>query len=213
VLGRVGAGKSTLLRMLAGMAQPQEGRVLLDDTPLDLIDVADVRRSVGCLLQESSLFYGTVRENLVLGAPRAAAAALARARQIACADRLQLNQPHGLDLTLRESGVGLSGGQKQALMLARLVLREPQIVLLDEPTAALDEGTENSVIQNLDRWLGQRTLVVATHRASILSIVQRVIVIDGGRIALDAPRDLALVALSGGENGNGNGKKQGGPRG
>jgi ATP-binding cassette subfamily C protein LapB len=206
ILGRTGAGKSTLLRMLAGMAQPQKGRVLLDDTPLDLIDVADVRRAVGTLMQDSSLFYGTLRDNLRIGTPRADGDALQRALRIACADRLLLNQPRGLDLPLRESGVGLSGGQKQALMLARLVLREPQVVLLDEPTAALDEGTEQNVIKNLDEWLGQRTLIVATHRAPILSIVQRVIVVDGGRIVLDEPRDKALAMLAG--NAHSNSKKQ-----
>jgi ATP-binding cassette subfamily C protein LapB len=196
VLGRIGAGKSTLLRLLSGMAQPQQGRVLLDGTPLDQIDTADLRRAIGPLLQESSLFYGTLRDNLLLGAPLADDAALERALAVACADRLLLKQPQGLDLKLRESGAGLSGGQKQALLLARLVLREPQIVLLDEPTAALDENTEDSVIKNLDAWLGERTLIVATHRASILSIVQRVIVVDGGRIVLDAPRDQVLAALA-----------------
>jgi ATP-binding cassette subfamily C protein LapB len=197
VLGRTGAGKSTLLRLLSGMAQPQQGRILLDGTPLDFIDVADVRRSIGCLLQDSSLFYGSLRDNLQIATPFADDAALQRAMQIACADRLLLNQPHGLDLKLRESGAGLSGGQKQSLMLARLILREPQIVLLDEPTASLDEATERDVIRNLGQWLGKRTLVVATHRYSILSIVQRVIVVDGGKIVLDAPRDEALAALAG----------------
>jgi ATP-binding cassette subfamily C protein LapB len=201
VLGRTGAGKSTFLRLLAGMARPQRGRVILDGTPLDLIDVADVRRSVGCLLQDSSLFYGSLRENLLIGAPLAEDAALQRALKLACADRLLLGQPHGLDLKLRESGAGLSGGQKQALMLARLILREPNILLLDEPTASLDEWTERDVIHNLGQWLGKRTLVVATHRYSVLSIVERVIVVDGGRIVLDAPRDEALARLSGKEGG------------
>jgi ATP-binding cassette subfamily C protein LapB len=197
VLGTTGAGKSTFLRLLGGMARPQQGRITLDDTPLEMIDVADVRRSIGCLMQDSSLFYGSLRENLQIGAPLATDAAIQRAMQIACADRLLLGQPHGLDLKLRESGVGLSGGQKQSLMLARLILREPHIVLLDEPTASLDEGTERSVIANLAGWLGDRTLIVATHRYSLLSIVNRVIVIDRGRIALDAPRDEAMARLSG----------------
>jgi ATP-binding cassette subfamily C protein LapB len=197
VLGRTGAGKSTLLRLLAGMAQPQQGRILLDGTPLEHIDVGDVRRSIGTLLQESSLFYGSLRENLLIGAPLATDADLQQAMRIACADRVLMNQAQGLDLKLRESGAGLSGGQKQALMLARLILRKPDIVLLDEPTASLDEGTEGEVIRNLAAWLGNRTLVVATHRYSILSIVQRVIVIDGGKIVLDGPRDKVLERLSG----------------
>jgi ATP-binding cassette subfamily C protein LapB len=186
---------------------------MLDGAPLGQIDAADLRRAVGPLLQESSLFHGSLRDNLLLGTPLADDRALERALRIACADRLLLNQPQGLDLKLRESGAGLSGGQKQALMLARLVLREPQIVLLDEPTAALDESTEQRVIENLDAWLGQRTLVVATHRASVLAIVQRVIVIDGGRIVLDAPRDQALAALAGEgqrpQNGNAEGEHHG----
>ncbi|MDR0781949.1 MAG: type I secretion system permease/ATPase [Pseudomonadales bacterium] len=202
VLGRTGAGKTTFLRLLTGMSQPQAGRILLDDTPLDLIDAADLRRSIGCLLQDSSLFYGSLRENLLLGAPLADDASMMQAMKLACADRLLLNQPHGMDLKLRESGAGLSGGQKQALMLARLILREPQILMLDEPTASLDETTEREVINNLDQWLGKRTLVVATHRYSILSIVKRIIVIDRGRIVIDAPRDEALARLSGGGNSN-----------
>jgi ATP-binding cassette subfamily C protein LapB len=197
VLGRTGAGKSTFLRLLAGMARPQAGRVMLDGTPLDCIDVADARRAIGTLLQDSSLFYGSLRENLLLGAPLADDAAIDQALRVACADRLLLNQPHGLDLKLRESGAGLSGGQKQALMLARRVLRNPDVVLLDEPTAALDEATEREVIQRLDPWLGRRTLVVATHRWPILSIVRRVIVIERGRVVIDAPRDQALAQLAG----------------
>jgi len=199
VLGRTGAGKSTFLRLLAGMAQAQQGLVILDGSPMQHIDVADLRRSIGCLLQDASLFHGTLRENLLLGAPLANDDAIRRAMKTACAGKLLLAQPHGLDLKLRESGAGLSGGQKQALMLARLLLREPEILLLDEPTASLDEETENEVIRNLDQWLGSRTLVVATHRHAILSIVRRVIVIDGGRVVFDAPREQALARLSGGK--------------
>ncbi|MDR2857501.1 MAG: peptidase domain-containing ABC transporter [Novosphingobium sp.] len=200
VLGRTGAGKSTFLRLLAGMAQPQGGRIDLDGTPLALIDVADLRRSVGTLMQDASLFYGTLRENLLIADPLADDNAILAAMQVACADRLLLDQPHGLDLKLRESGAGLSGGQKQSLMLARLVLRTPEIVLLDEPTASLDDASEHEVIARLGAWLGEggarRTLIVATHRASILALVERVIVIDAGRIVADGPRDEVLARLA-----------------
>jgi ATP-binding cassette subfamily C protein LapB len=208
VLGHTGAGKSTFLRLLAGMAQAQRGRISLDGTPMDHIDVADLRRSIGCLLQDASLFHGSLRENILLGAPLADDAAIQRAMKIACADKLLLHQPHGLDLKLRESGAGLSGGQKQALMLARLILREPDIVLLDEPTASLDKNSEVEVIRNLDHWIGKRTLVVATHRYSILSIVQRVIVIDRGRIVLDSPREQAIARLSGRDPASGRKEKE-----
>ncbi|MDN7447711.1 type I secretion system permease/ATPase [Burkholderia multivorans] len=197
ILGRVGAGKSTLLRLLGGLATPVQGRILFDDTPLPLIDVADVRRDVGMLLQESSLFYGTLRENLLIANPLATDDAILAAMKVACADQLLLRQPHGLDLKLRESGLGLSGGQKQALMLARVILRAPNVLLLDEPTASLDDATERAIVERLRQWLGNRTLIVATHRYPVLSIVDRIIVIDGGRIVRDVPKDEVLQALRG----------------
>lgn len=197
VLGRVGAGKSTLLRLAAGIATPTNGQILFNDTAMGLIDVADIRRDVALLLQDASLFYGTLRENLLIGNPHASDEQILEAMRLSSADQLLLNQPHGLDLQLRESGMGLSGGQKQALMLARLFLRAPNIVLLDEPTASLDEGTELATIERLKGWLGKRTLIVATHRYPVLSLVDRIIVVDGGRIALNGPKDEVLKVLSG----------------
>lgn len=195
ILGRVGAGKSTLLRLAGGLALPAHGRILFNDTVMNLIDAADVRRDVGLLLQESSLFYGTIRENLLIGNPLASDADILDAMRVSCADQLLLNQPHGLDLTIREGGQGLSGGQKQALMLARTFLRSPNILLLDEPTASLDEATELAIIDNMKKWLGDRTLVVATHRYPLLSLVDRIIVVEGGRIVRDGPKDDILNAL------------------
>ncbi|MBR8315109.1 type I secretion system permease/ATPase [Burkholderia dolosa] len=198
ILGRVGAGKSTLLRLLGGLATPTQGRVLFNDTPMPLIDAADVRRDVGMLLQESSLFYGTLRDNMLIANPLATDDAILAAMKAACADQLLLRQPHGLDLKLRESGLGLSGGQKQALMLARVILRSPNVLLLDEPTASLDDATELAIVERLRQWLGNRTLIVATHRYPLLSIVDRIVVIDGGRIVRDGPKDDVLAALRGG---------------
>ncbi|RZT39341.1 type I secretion system permease/ATPase [Cupriavidus agavae] len=197
ILGRVGAGKSTLLRLLAGLSTPQQGRVVFNDTPMPMIDVADVRRDVGVVLQEASLFYGTLRDNLLVASPLATDDALLAALRLACADQLLLNQPHGLDLRIRENGVGLSGGQRQALILARTLLRSPSVLLLDEPTASLDEATELAVIRQLGEWLGGRTLVVATHRYPVLQLVDRLIVVDHGRIVRDGPRDEVLATLRG----------------
>ena len=192
ILGRVGAGKSTLLRLFAGLSAPVQGRVLLDGTPIGMIDIADVRRDVGAMFQESSLFYGTLRDNLLAANPLASDEQILAAMRLSSADHLLLNQPHGLDLKLRESGVGLSGGQKQTLMLARLFLRSPRIVLLDEPTASLDEATEIAVLNRMQSWLGERTLIVATHRYPVLQLVDRIIVVDNGRIVRDGPKDEIL---------------------
>lgn len=195
ILGRVGAGKSTLLRLAAGLATPSQGRILLDGTPMSQIDVADIRRNVGSVLQESSLFYGTLRENLQIARPLATDEEMMAAMRLARGEQLLLNQPHGLDLKLREGGLGLSGGQKQALILARTFLRSPNVLLLDEPTASFDEATESAVIERLRNWAGHRTMLIATHRYPVLSLVDRVIVIDGGRIVQDGPKDEVLKAL------------------
>jgi ATP-binding cassette subfamily C protein LapB len=197
ILGRVGAGKSTLLRLAGGLATPAQGRILFDGTPMNQIDVADIRRNVGIVLQESSLFYGTLRENLQIARPLATDEEMLAAMRLACADQLLLNQPHGLDLKLREGGLGLSGGQKQALILARTFLRSPNVLLLDEPTASFDEATEFSIIERMRNWVGHRTLLIATHRYPMLSLVDRIIVVDGGRIVQDGSKEEVLKALRG----------------
>ncbi|MCL1962089.1 MAG: type I secretion system permease/ATPase [Desulfovibrionaceae bacterium] len=196
VLGKVGAGKSTLLKVAAGLSRPVQGQVLMDGTPMTTIDVSDLRRDIGFLSQESSLFHGSLRENLLLANPWASDEEMMAALKLACADHLLLNQQQGLDRPIREEGRGLSGGQRQALMLARTFLRNPQVLLLDEPTASLDEGTEMNVVANLKRWMGQRTLIVATHRPALLALVDRLIVIDNGRIVLDGPKDKVIARLS-----------------
>jgi len=195
ILGRVGSGKSTLLRLAGGLAVPQQGQVQLDGINMSLIDVADVRRDVGFLMQDASLFYGTLRDNLLLANPLATDEQILEAMHIVCADQLLLNQSHGLDLVLREGGLGLSGGQKQTLMLARLILRSPNVLLLDEPTASLDEATETIVIQRFQKWIGKRTMLAVTHRYAMLPLVSRIIVMEGGRIILDGPRDTILNNL------------------
>jgi len=192
ILGKVGAGKSTLLRLLAGLSAPVQGQLTLDGTPMGLIDIADIRRDVGAVLQESSLFFGTLRDNLLIADPLASDEDILRAMQRSCADKLLLNQPHGLDLKLREGGIGLSGGQKQSLILSRLYLRAPNIVILDEPTASLDEGSELAVLQNMQQWLGNRTLIVATHRYPVLALVDRIIIVDNGKIVRDGSKEEIL---------------------
>jgi len=195
VLGRNGAGKSTLLQALAGMVEPSSGELLLDGVQLSHIDPADVRRDVALMGQNARLFHGSIRDNLLLGAPRASDNELLSALEISGAAEVVRKLPAGLDHVIQENGLGLSGGQRQALLLARLLVRQPRVLLLDEPTASLDETTEKRFIQQLGPWLENRTLVVATHRQSILTLVDRIIVVDNGQILLDGARDNVLGRL------------------
>jgi len=194
VLGRNGAGKSTLLQAMSGLLRPYEGEVLLDDLALHHIDPADV----GLLTQNSRLFHGTLRDNVTLGAPSAGSSRLQEALEMVGADVFIRKLPKGLEYSIQEGGIGLSGGQKQAILLARLILRDPSVVLLDEPTAAIDDATERHFIERFGEWSMGKTVVVATHRMRVLDLVSRIIAVEGGRIALDDTRDAALAALSGG---------------
>lgn len=197
VLGRNGAGKSTLLQALAGGVDLNSGSVMLDNIQLQQLDPADLRRDVGLLTQNSRLFHGSVRENLLLGMPQATDQELIQALLASGAADLLKSLPMGLNYQIMEGGTGLSGGQRQSLLLARLLLRQPNVLLLDEPSAALDDNTEQYLIRNLQQWLGKRTLVIATHRMKMLELVDRIIVLDAGRIVMDAPKDQAIAALSG----------------
>lgn len=192
ILGRNGAGKSTLLQILSGMQFPTQGSVQLDGLDLHLIDPADVRRDMGLLNQNAHLFYGTIRENLTLGAPLASDEDILKALTITGALSFVQDKKEGLDHLILEGGVGFSGGQRQALLLSRLLIRQPNILLLDEPTASIDDVAEKQLIDHLKSWLVNRTLVVATHRRAVLELVDRIIVMNDGKIVMDGPRDQVL---------------------
>ena len=193
LLGRNGAGKSSLLQLLAGMQLPQEGQVLLDGVKTSVLDPMDIRRDVALLNQHAGLFFGSLRDNLTMGMPHAGADGLLHALKLSGADVVVQSLPEGLDYRVQEGGRGLSGGQRQLLLLARTLLREPNVLLLDEPTAWLDDASERRFIENLAGWLSKRTLVVATHRPAVLKCVDRIIVIDGGRVVRDGAREEVLV--------------------
>lgn len=197
VLGRNGAGKSTLLQALVGGVDVHGGAISLDGVRLNHLDPADLRRDVALLTQDARLFHGTIRENLQLGAPLAADQEMLAALALTGANVFVGTLPTGLDHLIMEGGIGLSGGQKQALLLARLLLRQPNVLLLDEPTSSLDEGTEQLFLEHLDTWAQGKTLLIATHRPALLALVNRIIVVDQGRIVLDEPKDLAISLLSG----------------
>lgn len=196
ILGRNGAGKSTLLQALSGMLEASEGEITLDGASLEHIDPADVRRDIGLLTQNANLFHGTLRENITLGAPAASDREIIAAMDMSGALEFVRKLPKGLDHTVLEGGLGLSGGQRQSLLLARLFIRDPNIVLLDEPTASLDELTEKRFISKLQRWAVPRTLILATHRSSTLQLVDRILVVENGQLVLDAPKAIALKSLT-----------------
>lgn len=200
ILGRNGAGKSTLLQLLSGMQTPIQGKVKLDGIDLGLIDPSDVRRDMGLLNQNSQLFYGSIRENLTLGAPLATDEQVMQALQLTGALAFVQEKKEGLDHIILEGGVGFSGGQRQALLLARLLIRQPNILLLDEPTAAIDDVSEKQLINHLKLYLRNRTMIVATHRRAVLELVDRIIVVNDGKIVMDGPRDQILNQSGGAQN-------------
>lgn len=197
LLGKNGAGKSTLLLGLSGMIEPASGEALIDDLTIAHIDPYDLRRDIGIQTQQSRLFHGTIRENVLLGAQDAPQAALLNALTVTGADEFIRLLPKGLDHLIEEGGRGLSGGQQQALLLSRMIVRDPNIVLMDEPTASMDEATERLFISRFREWSKGKTVVVATHRMRMLELATRVVVLDGGRVVMDAPKDAALLKLKG----------------
>lgn len=197
LLGKNGAGKSTLLQALSGLLDPSSGEILLDDLALQHIDPADVRRDVGLLTQNARLFHGTLRDNIMMGAPNASQEEMLAALSMVGAADFIRKLTKGLDHMVLEGGHGLSGGQKQAILLARLLIRKPNVVLLDEPTASMDEATERHFIRQFGAWSRDRTVLVATHRMRVLELVDRIIVIDNGLVALDDTKDRALLVLRG----------------
>jgi ATP-binding cassette subfamily C protein LapB len=197
LLGKNGAGKSTLLQALSGQLEAHSGEALIDNLAIDHIDPSDLRREVGLLTQSSRLFHGTIRENVLLGAQNASQTTLLEALQMTGADEFVRALPKGIDHLIDEGGRGLSGGQQQALLLSRMLIRNPSVVLLDEPTASMDEATERQFIRRFSAWAKNKTVVIATHRMRVLDLVERVVALDGGRVVLDAPKEEALRALRG----------------
>jgi ATP-binding cassette subfamily C protein LapB len=198
LLGRTGSGKSTLLRLGAGLYSPTSGMVRIDGIEARQLDPAELRAVVGLMPQAPRLFLGTLRENLELARsdrPADDGRLVAVLRTLGL-DSMIARHPRGLDMQLGEDGAGLSGGQKQLVALARMLLREPRIVLLDEPTSGLDQGTERAVITALADWARDRTVLVATHRPAALELVDRIVVLEAGRVVLDAPRAQALEQLA-----------------
>lgn len=199
LIGRIGSGKTTIEKLVLGLYEPEKGAVLIDGTDIRQLDPADLRRSIGCVPQDVFLLQGSVRENISIGAAFADDAAVLRAAEISGVDDFVNRHPMGYDMPVGERGELLSGGQRQAIAIARALLLDPPIVVLDEPTSAMDNGAENRIKARLAEELGDRTLLLVTHRASLLAMVDRLIVMDGGRAVADGPRDAVLKALAAGQ--------------
>lgn len=197
ILGANGSGKSTLLKILSGLFSARAGNISIDNLDLRQIDPEDIRRNIGYLPQEVKLFSGTLRDNLNMGSKRWDEDILFAALDFAGVGGFIRSHARGLDVEIADGGDGLSIGQRQSIGLARLYLQDPRIILLDEPTASLDQNLETNFIANLEGWLSDRTCVIATHRLPILTIVSRVIVLQNGSPALDGPRDKVLEKLTG----------------
>lgn len=201
VIGRVGSGKTTLQKLMLGLYAPGDGAVLVDGVDLRQLDPADLRKSIGYVGQDAMLFYGTLRENIAIGAPYADDRAVIEAAEMGGLTEFVNRHPQGFDLLIGERGESLSGGQRQGVAIARAVLLDPPILLLDEPTSSMDFSSEAQFKERLRRFAEHKTLIIVTHRTSLIDLASRIIVVDGGRIVADGPREQVIEALQSGRIG------------
>jgi ATP-binding cassette subfamily C protein LapB len=193
LVGKMGSGKSTLSKLIAGILEPTSGAILIDGVDVRQIDQADTRKNIGVMLQDSWLFSGTIRENIQMGFNEYDDKHVLNICKVAGVDDFVGAHPKGYDLEVRERGVGLSGGQKQTINLARCLIHDPKILLLDEPTSSMDQGTEKQIIASLEKFSKEKTMLIVTHRNPILSIVDRVFVLENGNIITDqTPEQLGI---------------------
>lgn len=198
-IGRIGSGKSTIEKLMLGMYEPQEGSILIDGTDIRQVDPSDLRRQIGYVPQDISLMFGSVKDNITLGSRYADDASILRAAEIAGVTSFVNRHPEGFDMPVGERGSSLSGGQRQSVAVARSLLLSPPIFIMDEPSNSMDNSTEERFKQNLLAELNEQTLILVTHRASLLSLVDRLIVMDGSKIIADGPKDKVLEALKKGQ--------------
>lgn len=203
IIGRVGSGKSTIAKLLVGLYAPASGAVLLDGTDLRQIEPSDTRANIGFVPQDLFLFRGTIKENIAIAKPHADDEEIAAVVEAVGLQEFITGHPMGYDLPVGERGDGLSGGQRQAVALARALLKRPNMLVLDEPTSSMDTSSEKHVIDTLPNYLRDKTIVLITHRVSLLHLVDRLIVLDQGRVVADGPRQDVLESLASGRIGTG----------
>ncbi len=198
IIGRIGSGKSTIEKLILGLYEPDSGQILVDGIDINQIDPADLRKHIGYVSQDIMLFRGTVKDNIVFRATHASDGAMIRAAHISGASEFIKKHPKGYEMPIGERGLGLSGGQRQSIGIARAFLIDSPIMLLDEPSNAMDQMTEAKLLDNLKSALQNKTAIIVTQKMNILKIVDRVIVVDNGKIAIDAPKDEAIKQLQSG---------------
>lgn len=199
IIGRSGSGKSSLEKLLVGLYEPTEGAILVDGVDMRQLDVSDLRHNIGYVPQDIHLFSGTLRANLVSGARYVEDDVMLRAAELAGVHDFARLHPDGYDLQVGERGLQLSGGQRQAVAIARALLLDPPILVLDEPTSAMDNASEDRLKQLLAPAIARKTVLLVTHRASMLSLVDRLIIVDQGQIVADGPKDTVMDALKRGQ--------------
>jgi len=198
IIGRIGSGKSTISKLLLHLYEPQSGTILLDGIDIKQIDPADLRKNIGYVSQDIVLFKGNAKDNIVYRQTRASDEQMIRASVISGADEFIRKHPKGYEMPIGERGMGLSGGQRQSIGIARALLFESPIVIMDEPTNAMDQLSENRLIANLKSYLEDKTAILITQKNTVLPLVDRIIVMNEGKIYLDGPRDQVIAKLSGG---------------
>jgi ATP-binding cassette subfamily C protein LapB len=199
LLGRMGSGKTTIHKLMLGLYQPTEGSILVDDIDIRQIDTAELRRCVGYVQQDTQLFYGTMRDNLTIASPHVDDATVLAAAHTGGIDEYINSHPKGFDLLVGERGETLSGGQKQGVGIARALINKPNIILLDEPTSAMDHSGEDAVKKRLSEATQGKTVVLISHRSGLFDLVGRIIVIDSGRVVADGAKDQVIEALRSGK--------------
>ncbi len=201
IIGRIGSGKTTLQKLIMGLYQTTGGAVSIDGVDVRQLDPADLRRNIGYVAQDVTLFYGTLRDNISIGAPYADDAAILAAAEAGGLTDFVNRHPDGFDMMIGERGDSLSGGQRQGVAIARAFLMDPPILLLDEPTSAMDFSSEQQFKQRLKSIAAHKTVIIVTHRNSLLDLATRVIVVDEGKVVADGPRDQVIQALQSGRIG------------
>jgi ATP-binding cassette subfamily C protein LapB len=199
LIGRIGSGKSTIHKLILGLYKPTEGSILLDGIDIQQIDPADLRRHIGYMPQDVVLFSGTVKTNIMYGSPHVEDESVLRAAEVSGVKEFVDGHPLGFDRPVGERGQALSGGQRQSVGMARAMLNDVPMYLFDEPTSGMDNTTETIVTQRLAKAVSNETLLLVTHKASLLSMVERLIVLDNGKIVADGPRDSVIEALQKGQ--------------